>query len=362
MVYRDSSLHEFMAKNKTEIHRRCVGRMKSVSPARTEKELVGGLATVIDEVLAALQREAGLPVESALPGRSSAAGNHGAARQQHGFPIANVALDFGSICDVLGEIGAEQGRSFRAREYQVFNQCIDTAIASGVEQFWSRARKQMDDANTERLGFLGHELRNTLGSARMAFESLKRGEVGVHGRVGQVLDRSLGRLESLVNQTLLAVQIHGGLEPQPRRIVVRQLFQDLEDAAVLERNIRIVVECDDRTEVDADEGLVVSAMSNLIQNAVKFTRQGGLIVLRARCEGAAVVLQVEDECGGLPPGRPQDLFAPFVRRGTDGRGLGLGLSITKEAVEAHGGTITVEDLPGKGCVFGVRLPRGPALP
>ena len=61
-------------------------------------------------------------------------------------------------------------------------------------------------------------------------------------------------------------------------------------------------------------------------------------------------------CGGLPDGASTELFEPFVQRGTDRSGLGLGLAIVRQAVEAHGGTVAVENLPGRGCVFTVRLP------
>ena len=64
-----------------------------------------------------------------------------------------------------------------------------------------------------------------------------------------------------------------------------------------------------------------------------------------------------DECGGLPSGKSAELFRPFEQCGTDRTGVGLGLSISKRAVEANGGTLTVRDLPGLGCVFTVNLPR-----
>jgi signal transduction histidine kinase len=65
---------------------------------------------------------------------------------------------------------------------------------------------------------------------------------------------------------------------------------------------------------------------------------------------------VEDECGGLPPGTAETLFRPFEQRGTNRAGLGLGLSISRQAVEADGGKISVRDIPGKGCVFRVEMP------
>lgn len=110
----------------------------------------------------------------------------------------------------------------------------------------------------------------------------------------------------------------------------------------------------------ADERLLTSAVGNLVQNALKFTRAGGTVVVRARAEREYVVIEVEDECGGLPPGRQEQLFQPFVQESANRSGLGLGLTITRRAVAAHGGQVHVRDLPGKGCVFTIHLPRAPA--
>jgi len=70
-----------------------------------------------------------------------------------------------------------------------------------------------------------------------------------------------------------------------------------------------------------------------------------------------VQIQIEDECGGLPPGEIEHLFRLFEQRGADRTGLGLGLAISRQGVEESGGAIRVRDLPGKGCVFTVDLPR-----
>jgi signal transduction histidine kinase len=121
------------------------------------------------------------------------------------------------------------------------------------------------------------------------------------------------------------------------------------------------MDAENTLEINADERLLVSAVSNLLQNALKFTRPGGQVILRGRTEEGTVVIEVEDECGGLPPGKHEELFTPYVQRHSQRRGLGLGLAITREAVEAHGGEVSVRNLPGKGCVFAVKL-RNPVPP
>ena len=83
------------------------------------------------------------------------------------------------------------------------------------------------------------------------------------------------------------------------------------------------------------------------------------MTLRVRATAQRVLIEVQDECGGLPGGSGDELFRPFEQRSTNRSGLGLGLTFTKTAIEAIGGTITVRDLPLIGCVFCADLPRVP---
>jgi signal transduction histidine kinase len=66
---------------------------------------------------------------------------------------------------------------------------------------------------------------------------------------------------------------------------------------------------------------------------------------------------VADKCGGLPPGKVEEMFRPFTQQGSDKTGVGLGLSISRRSVEANGGVLSVRDMPGDGCVFTIDLPR-----
>jgi len=104
-----------------------------------------------------------------------------------------------------------------------------------------------------------------------------------------------------------------------------------------------------------------SAVSNLLQNAFKFTRPQSHVSLKAYGLGDRVLIEVEDQCGGLPAGMEESLFASFQQHHVDRSGLGLGLSIVRRAVEAVDGALRVRDMPGLGCVFTVDLPRHEAV-
>jgi signal transduction histidine kinase len=80
------------------------------------------------------------------------------------------------------------------------------------------------------------------------------------------------------------------------------------------------------------------------------------VTLTAHAVGEQVFMDVQDHCGGLPEGTAEKMFTPFSQRSDDKTGLGLGLSIARRSVEADGGTLSVKNVPGSGCVFTISLP------
>jgi signal transduction histidine kinase len=109
--------------------------------------------------------------------------------------------------------------------------------------------------------------------------------------------------------------------------------------------------------VDADRDLLFSAIGNLLQNAFKFTHRRSEVTLNAYSAGDRILIEVHDHCGGLAAGVAEKMFLPFTRSDQDKTGLGLGLSISRRSVEVNGGTLSVLDVPGSGCVFSISLPR-----
>jgi signal transduction histidine kinase len=122
------------------------------------------------------------------------------------------------------------------------------------------------------------------------------------------------------------------------------------------RQLQFVIDNVDRQlVVNADPQLLASAVMNLLNNAFKYTRVGGRVVLRAIRDGNRVLIEVEDQCGGILKGK-DDPFRPFSeRRKYDRSGLGLGLSIARKAVRTYGGDISFRNLPGIGCVFVIEM-------
>jgi signal transduction histidine kinase len=104
--------------------------------------------------------------------------------------------------------------------------------------------------------------------------------------------------------------------------------------------------------------VLLSLVANLADNAIKYARGGGRVVIRAAAHSAKVRVEVEDDGPGLPPNLAERVFEPFVRgAGREIPGLGLGLATVKRLAEAHGGRVGVRSEPGRGSTFWFELPR-----
>ncbi len=217
-----------------------------------------------------------------------------------------------------------------------------------------------DHEGTERLGRLSHELRNLLNTSLLAFEVLKTGSVGLAGSTGAVLAHSLGGLRNLLDRELAEVRLGAGILHR-ESVVVSEFIEDVEVAAALDANARglelSVTSIVEEVSVFADRQILTSVVSNLLQNAFKFTRSGSRVALRAGATAERVLIDVEDQCGGLTVEKIEGLFRPFEQQNSDRTGLGLGLGICERGARANDGMIHVRSQAGIGCVFTVDLPR-----
>jgi signal transduction histidine kinase len=109
--------------------------------------------------------------------------------------------------------------------------------------------------------------------------------------------------------------------------------------------------------VTGNRELLLAALLNLLQNAFKFTQPHTTVTLSVHADGDRVSIDVEDRCGGLGPGTINRMFKPFTQTSNNRSGLGLGLSIAQKGVHASGGVLSVQDIPGVGCIFRISLPR-----
>jgi signal transduction histidine kinase len=284
---------------------------------------------------------------------------HGGELLQRGFTVAQVVHDYGDLCQAITELALEYGLPISTQDFHTLNRCLDNAIASAVTEYARRRDLDSSEAEFRRHGFFAHELRSHLQSALLAFQVVKSGQVGMAGSTLGVLERSLRGLRDLIDRSVSEVRLDAGMY-RKERIRVSDFIEETEIHASLEANDRGlqfgVERVDETLVVDVDRQLFASAISNLLQNAFKFTQPSSHVQLRAVHRDDRVSIEIEDECGGLPPGATESLFKPFEQRGADRSGLGLGLAISRRAIEMDGGRISVRDIPGKGCVFIIDMP------
>jgi anti-sigma regulatory factor (Ser/Thr protein kinase) len=349
-------LHQFMDEHRQEIFVACTHYLNESVPAHELFE--DDLKLFFEEVYQALRREAGnRDSSSPLPGRSEAAARLGSEPQRTGMDPAKVPFIFGAISNALGEVGARYGLEIGAADYKVFNQCMDAGVATSIQHFWDGERRGERAKVSATLGELAHELRQALGNACLAFKLLRSGEVSVNGKTAGVLGTNLARMELLTARTLGEVQLNAGVAPSLRPLLVATVLRKLHSSFISDRGVALVLKVDDSLLVMADEMLLVSAVSNLLSNASKFSCSGGRVELRCFARDQAVVIEVEDECGGLNTDDPSKLLLPFVKGREHPSNVGLGLSIVKRGVEAMGGAVQISNHPGKGCTFALVFPR-----
>jgi signal transduction histidine kinase len=353
-------LHEFITLNREEIVRRCRVKVATRSvPPPTKAEIDHGVPLFLDQLVDALRLGQSGSAEIA-----NSALLHGHDLLCQGFTVSQVVHDYGDICQSITELAAETNAPISTDDFRMLNGCLDNAIAGAVTEYGREKQQTNLDRDTDRenvrLGFLAHELRNLLNTALVAFEVVKSGNVGVGGSTGAVLHRNLLGARDLVVRSLDEVRTRQGVQNR-EQLLVSTLIEELVPAATLAAQTQgialTVMPVEGDLTIEADRQVLAAVLTNVLQNAFKFTRAGSNVTLRVGASSERVLIEVQDECGGLPAGEVDELFRPFEQRSADRTGVGLGLAFSRWGVEANGGRIHARNLAGVGCVFTVDLPR-----
>jgi signal transduction histidine kinase len=372
-------LHDFLTRNRGALIERC--RAKSLhwpSAGETTEEFAYGIPRFIDQIIRTLQAEqTSDPMQSrkisgpAGGGKSvpseigSTARLHARELLQHGYPVDRLVHDYGGLCQSITDLAVEDAVSIKVDEFRTLNRCLDNAIAESVSEYANKRDRLVGelatDASHERMGAFAHELRNLIATATQALRAIRTGQVGLSGSTASVLDRSLLSLRTLVDHTLEEVRCGVPAPAQRKLIRLADFIADMKCSATLEAQSRgcylTVAPVAADLAVDVDRETLFSALNNLLQNAFKFTRHGSQVSLNAYGRAGRVLIDVEDNCGGLPAGDPEQLFQPFTQSGEDKSGVGIGLFICRRHVEANHGSVRGRDISGAGCVFTIDLPR-----
>jgi two-component system, sensor histidine kinase len=255
---------------------------------------------------------------------------------------------------------------------------VRTALRTRDRQYLARTADQRKDAF---LATLAHELRNPLAPLSNALHLLKRGDADetVRSWSLQVMQRQLLQMTRLVDDLLDVARITQGKVALQKRVVdAREVIRNaIEISAPLIDAMRhtLTIHVPDAPAlVDADPVRLAQCISNLLNNAAKYTPERGHIDLRAECVDDELRLAVTDDGVGIPPLAMKGLFEIFAQvdrsRIHSQGGLGIGLSLVKTFVELHGGSVAASsDGEGRGSTFMIRIPlaqscaqAGEALP
>jgi two-component system, OmpR family, sensor histidine kinase KdpD len=293
----------------------------------------------------------------------------------HRFTIAQeenwVALATFAIAAVLSSAVAGVARA-RALEAERRRDQADRALAElealtrerdrmQAEAVEAEALRRSDELKTALLRSISHDLRTPLtsiiaGGSALGSESLTEEE---RAELSAAIVGEGERLSRLVENLLDLSRLEAGkAEPHLGPIDLSEVLEAARAAAVDPSLIRLAIEAD-LPAVDADAAQLERSFENLLDNAIRHSG-GKPVQARSRLVGDRVVVRVVDQGPGIPEHEWERIFEPFQRGGDggSGSGSGLGLTIVRGFVEANGGEIGVESMPGQGTSFVVTFPVG----
>lgn len=212
---------------------------------------------------------------------------------------------------------------------------------------------------------LAHDLKNPVAAIRAAAEQLDtpRGtEPERVKRLSRLIGEAAGKLDRVVTHFLELARAEAGLPSEERGPValgalLEGIAADYRDDARAENvTITTALEAEPLVVVDGVEHRLETLFRELVENAVSFAGNGGLVRVQLTREGARVCVSVTDSGPGISPEDLPRIFERFFTKRARARGTGLGLALVKAVAEAHGGEVSVESPAGRGATFAVRLP------
>ena len=242
-----------------------------------------------------------------------------------------------------------------SEDLQRTNESLAAALDTAVDA--SRAREEV-------LAVVAHDLRSPLNLVVMTTQLLADGEIPKEkcNELLAIIQRAARRMNRLIEDLLEIVRQESGrialdFQDTSAAYLLAQTTEIFQPAA-MEKGVSLrVTDAPSGLDVWADAERIVQVMSNLVGNALKFVPRGGSIVLKCEKSGTEAIFSVTDSGLGITPEDLHKLFEKFwQRRGTDKRGIGLGLTIAKGIVEAHAGRIWAESRVGVGSTFYFSLP------
>ena len=252
---------------------------------------------------------------------------------------------------------------------------IDIMLGAGLLLVFSNVRRELhlSQLKSDFVANVSHELKTPLALIRLFAETLELGRVPSEDKARQyyrVINKESQRLTQLINNILDFSRIEAGRKeyrfaPTDVGLIVNEVleayrFQIEQQGFTLEVGV-----ADDLPEVSADKEALGQALLNLVNNAIKYSRDEKYLRLDMRRDGERVLLSVTDRGIGVAKGEQKKIFEKFYRAENslvhETKGSGLGLALVQHIMQAHGGSVEIESAPGKGSTFTLVLPIGSKL-
>jgi signal transduction histidine kinase len=346
-------LADFISANKEQVIKRWeVAAKERLSLTLDTSELINDLPLFLDDLVEALRSAAGKWPEM------SGARKHGRRRMRRGIDVGALSEEMTLVGEIILDLINEGEMSVPAEEVRELFHVMGRGVAASVRAYAALRDREIVEQATQHYSFIAHEIRGPLQTARLTVAMLaKEQEPGRQKYFGR-LDKVIAQASQLIDDFIVHARLSSNPRVSARPVAILELVDaicaEIEEQAQA-RNIAIVQSVE-ILQVEADQKLLLSAVTNLMRNAIKFSPEGSQVTLRARALEDRILFEVEDACGGMPDDLPPKLFQPFVQENADRSGFGLGLLIVKQAVEAHHGSVRVVNRPNEGCTFVLDLP------
>ena len=298
--------------------------------------------------------------------RNRAARDVAAAR--HGEALVSGAVDELTAAAITGTGGSRTIELYGppARVVEVVARPLPRGALVVIDDI-TEARR-LEAVRRDFVANLSHELKTPVGAIGLLAETLlAEPDPDVAHRLTERVVNESFRVSRTIDDLLELSRIEAGAEnvrqPVPVHLVLEEAADRIRPAAELsEIGIR-VREVSTRVSAWGDRRQLVSAVANLLDNAVKYSSPGSTVEVRAASDGSTVAIEVEDHGLGIPARDIERIFERFYRvdraRSRDTGGTGLGLAIVRHVVANHEGEVTVRSIEGQGSTFTVHVPAGP---
>jgi PAS domain S-box-containing protein len=297
------------------------------------------------------------------------------AARRFGFraAVCSPLLSGGRLLGTLAFASRRKDR-FEADEVEFLETISQYVTAASERMSLIRRLRDTDQRKNEFLATLAHELRNPLAPIRNALQIMRltSHDVSAVKRARSMMERQLGHLVRLIDDLLDVSRItQGVLELRTERVALATVIASAVDTTrplIDAAGHRLVVDLPrDPVYLEADPVRLAQVFANLLNNAVKYTPEGGRIEMGAERRGDTVSVTVRDSGVGIPPHALRSVFGMFARLGQPGRGaqegLGVGLTLAQRLVGLHGGRIeAASEGAGCGAAFTVHLGTAPDEP